>query len=232
MDAVNNNGTKTPRPGNAARRNPQRTREQILDAARVEFSDKGLEGARVDEIARRAGANKRMLYHYFGNKEDLFLAVLERAYAEIRRHENELNLKALDPIEGMRRLVGFTFNYFVDNPYWISLLNSENLHHARHLRKSTAIRKMHSPLLDLIEDLLDRGQAAGVFRSGVDPVQLYISVAALGYFYFSNLNTLGTIFGRDLLAETALEERHRHVIDVILGFLRPPRSLDGGRQRA
>jgi AcrR family transcriptional regulator len=221
MDAVNKNGAKAHRPGNAAKRNPERTREQILDAARTEFAEKGLEGARVDEIARRAGANKRMLYHYFGNKEDLFLAVLERAYAKIRRHENELNLKALDPIEGMSRLVGFTFSYFVENPYWISLLNSENLHRARHLKKSTAIRKMHSPLLDLIEDLLDRGQTAGVFRSGVDPVQLYISVASLSYFYFSNHNTLATIFARDLLADAALEERRRHVIDVILGYLRP-----------
>ena len=228
MDAVNNNGAKPLRPGNAAKRNPERTREQILDAARTEFSEKGLEGARVDEIARRAGANKRMLYHYFGNKEDLFLAVLERAYAKIRQHESELNLKALDPVQGMSRLVGFTFSYFVENPYWISLLNSENLHRARHLKKSAEIRKMHSPLLDLIEDLLDRGQNAGVFRSGVDPVQLYISVAALAYFYFSNHNTLATVFGRDLLTDAALEERRQHVTDVILGFLRPEHPLDGG----
>ncbi len=219
MDAVNNAAaTRSARSG-SGRRDPERTREQILEAALIEFSDKGFEGARVDEIARRAGSNKRMLYHYFGHKDELFRAVLERAYADIREAENELDLEHLDPVEGMRRLVCFTFEYSVGNPRFMRLLNDENLHGARHLRNSDKIRQMHSPLVDLIADLLRRGERDGVFRGGVDPVQLYISIAALGYFYFSNIHTLSTIFGRDLMAKLAIEERRDHVVDVILGFL-------------
>lgn len=205
----------------AVRRHPERTRERILRAAIVEFTAKGLSGARVDQIARRAGANKRMLYHYFGGKQDLFLAVLERIYDDIRRAEAELHLEELDPETAMRRLVGFSFDYCRDNPPFIHLLNSENLHGARHLRRSSRIREMHSPLIALIGRLLRRGAAVGRFRKRVDPVQLYISIAALGFFYFSNIHTLSTVFGRDLSNVPAIEERRRHAEDVILGYLRP-----------
>ena len=219
---------------NSNKRNPERTREQILDAARTEFSGKGLGGARVDEIARRAGANKRMLYHYFGNKDDLFLAVLEDAYARIRRAEGALKLENLDPEEGMRRLVDFTFTFIAGNPWFVRLLDSENLHQARHLQKSATVRRMHFPLAGVIGDLLRRGHAAGVFRDGVDAVQLYISMAGLAYFYFSNIHTLSTIFGRDLMDAAALAERRRHAAEVILGYLRdkgPLHPLDDTPQR-
>jgi AcrR family transcriptional regulator len=202
------------------RRAPERTREQILQAAIREFADKGLGGARVDAIAARAGANKRMLYHYFGSKADLFLAVLERMYDDIRHAETELHLEALDPVEAMRRLVEFSFGYFSANPHFIPLLNSENLHRARHLKRSTKIRQMHSPLVATISRMLERGQAAGQFRRDVDPVQLYVSIAALGYFDFANMHTLSTIFGRDLSASRRVAERKRHTVDVVLGYLR------------
>lgn len=202
------------------RRNPKRTRQRILDAGIGEFSTKGLKGARVDQIAARAGINKRMLYHYFGNKEDLFLAVLEAVYAEVRRDEEKLNLDAIDPVEGIRRLVLSNFETCRDKPYWISLLNSENLHGARHLKRSELIHAMQSPLIDSIADLLQRGAAAGQFRSDVDPVQLYISITALNYFYFSNNDTLSTVFDRDLMTPEALDERCRINIDVIVNALR------------
>ena len=208
-------------PGEKQRRDPERTREQILQAAMAEFSAKGLGGGRVDVIAARAGANKRMIYHYFGNKEDLFLAVLERAYEGIRRLESELELEAFDPAEAMRRLVAFTFDYFVHNQHFISLLNSENLHQARHIRRSSKATSINHPLIETIDGLLRRGREAGVFRSAVDPVQLYISIAGLCYFYFSNLHTLSTIFARNLMDWDALRERQQHVTDVILGYLRP-----------
>jgi len=202
------------------RRNPARNQERILKAATGEFARFGLGGARVDRIAARAGANKRMLYYYYGNKEDLFLAVLEASYARIRRAEMGLHLLDLDPVQGMRRMVEFTWNYYLKHPEFLTLLNSENLHRARHLKRSRDIAAMHSPLIALLRDLLLRGERAGRFKKGVDPVQLYISIAALGYFYLSNRHTLSTIFERDLLAPKSKAERLKHMTELVLGYLR------------
>jgi len=201
------------------RRNPARNQERILKAATGEFARYGLGGARVDRIAARAGANKRMLYYYYGNKEDLFLAVLEARYAHIRRAELGLHLLDLDPVQGMRRMVEFTWDYYLKHPEFLTLLNSENLHRARHLKRSRDIAAMHSPLIALLRDLLLRGERAGKFRKGVDPVQLYISIAGLGYFYLSNRHTLSTIFERDLLAPKSKAERLKHMTELVLGYL-------------
>ena len=209
-------------PKNApGKRDPEAARQRILAAALAEFSERGLGGARVDVIAQRAGANKRMLYHYYGNKDDLFLAVLEYAYGEIREAEQALNLDNLSPVEGMRKLVGFTFDYFIQAPYFINLLNSENLHGARHLKRSKAILDMHGPVIGLITDLLRRGVAEGVFRDDADPVEVFITNASVGYFYFSNVHTLSAIFDRDLNSAREVAARRSHVIDVVLGYLRP-----------
>jgi AcrR family transcriptional regulator len=207
---------KTPLP---VRRDPERTRARILEAARIEFTRRGLGGARVDQIAARAGSNKRMIYYYFGNKEALFLAALESAYAQIRQAEQSLKLTDLAPAAGMRRMVRFTWEYYLAHPEFITLLNSENLHRARHLKQSDEIQAMHSPLVAMLEGLLARGQRAGVFRRGVDAVQLYISIAALGYFYLSNNHTLSTIFGRDLMRPQALQQRLAHMTGIVLGYL-------------
>lgn len=205
-----------------ARRDPERTYANILDAAVAEFAAKGYGGARVDLIAARSGANKRMLYHYFGNKEALFVAALEQAYKHIRQQEAELHLEDLDPVEAMRRFVSFTFHYFHANPHFMSLLNTENLHRARHIRKAPArAHSINHPIIQRLEALLRRGAAAGLFRPGIDPVQLYISVAGISYFYFSNVHTLSVIFQRDLLAASALAARLAHATDVIVAYLRP-----------
>ena len=201
------------------KRNPERNRERILAAALEEFSRYGLGGARVDRIAARAGANKRMLYYYFGNKEELFLAVLESRYAHIRRAEQGLRLGALEPVHGIRRLIAFTWHYYLKHPEFLTLLNSENLHRARHLRRSRQIAALHSPLVAMLRDLLERGVRLRKFRRGVDPVQLYISIAALGYFYLSNRHTLSTIFERDLLAPRNKAERLQHMTGLVLGYL-------------
>lgn len=206
-------------PGRNSRRDPARNQERILGAATEEFSRHGLGGARVDRIAARAGANKRMLYYYFGNKDELFLAVLESRYAHIRRAEQGLRLGDLDPAEGMRRMIAFTWNYYLKHPEFLTLLNSENLHQARHLRRSRQIAAMHSPLVAMLKDLLERGARKGEFRSDVDPVQLYISIAALGYFYLSNRHTLSTIFARDLLSSRNKSERLKHMTALVLGYL-------------
>jgi AcrR family transcriptional regulator len=202
------------------RRDPARNRGRILAAALEEFSRYGLGGARVDRIAARAGANKRMLYYYFGNKEAMFLAVLESRYEHIRRAEQGLRLDALDPAEGIRRLIAFTWNYYLKHPEFLTLLNSENLHRARHLRRSRQIAAMNSPLVAMLRDLLERGARKREFRRGVDPVQLYISIAGLGYFYLGNRHTLSTIFERDLLAARAKSERLKHMTELVLGYLR------------
>jgi AcrR family transcriptional regulator len=201
------------------RRDPARNRDRILKAAVAEFARYGLGGARVDRIAARAGANKRMLYYYFGNKDDLFLAVLEDSYARIRSAERALHLTDVDPREAMRRLVEFTWNYYLLHPEFLTLLNSENLHRARHIRRSRNIVAMHSPFIAMIKQVLDRGARAGEFRRGVDPVQLYISIAGLGYFYLSNRHTLSTIFERDLLAPKSKAERLKHMTGLVLGYL-------------
>ncbi len=204
----------------AHRRNPDRTRETILLAAQREFASKGLSGGRVDEIARRAGANKRMIYHYFGNKDGLYLAALERVYEELRGTEKTLDLAHLAPEAAIRRLVEFTFDYSRAHPELISLINNENLHRARHLRKSKKVLELHSPFVALIGDILKRGVAAGAFRRGLDPVELYITIAAVGYFYLSNNPTLSAIFGRDLGSAAACRKRKRHNVDVILNAIR------------
>jgi AcrR family transcriptional regulator len=201
-------------------RDPERTRAAILTAATAEFTAKGLDGARVDDIARRAGINKRMIYHYFGDKEGLYLAVLESTYAAIRTAEIGLNLAARAPVEGMRELVAFTWDYFIAHPEFLSLLATENLHRARYLKQSRRIRELHSPLVGTISELLARGVKAGLFRMGVDPVQLYITIASLGFFYMSNRHTLSTIFGRDLGAADQLQARAEHIADVVLSYLR------------
>ena len=202
------------------RRDPERNQERILKAATDEFARFGLGGARVDRIAARAGANKRMLYYYYGNKDDLFLAVLEASYARIRSAERALHLADLEPREAMRRLVAFTWNYYLAHPEFLTLLNSENLHRARHVKRSQSIVAMHSPFAAMIKQVLERGARGGQFRRGVDPVQLYISIAALGYFYLSNRYTLSAIFQRELLAPRHRAERLKHMTELVLGYLR------------
>lgn len=201
-------------------RDPEQTRARILAAAKAEFARVGLGGARVDRIAVLAGANKRMLYYYFGNKDELFRAVLEATYEHIRESEKALHLDEVDPPEAIRRLVAFTWDYYLEHPEFLSLLNSANLHRARHLKQSAKVRRMHSPFVAMIGDILARGRRSRQFRDGVDAVQLYISIAALSYFYLGNNYTLSAIFGRDLKARRARDERLAHMTELVLGYLR------------
>ncbi|MCW2237510.1 TetR family transcriptional regulator [Azospirillum canadense] len=201
-------------------RDPEGTRARILAAATEEFARYGLGGARVERIAEVAGTNKRMLYYHVGNKEGLYLAVLEGAYERIRVAERTLSLETLTPPEAIARLIQFTWQYFLDNPEFMALLNIENLHRAELLKTSEKVHAMHSPFVQMIADVLKRGIAIGVFRPGVDPVQLYISIAGLAYFYLSNVHTLSVIFGRDLLAEDEKTARLTHMVELVLSSLR------------
>jgi AcrR family transcriptional regulator len=182
-------------------RDAERTKAEILRAARDEFCEQGFNGARVDSIAARAKANKRLLYHYFGNKEALYSAVLLDAYQEIRHGERELSLSQFDPVEAMDRMVRFTFRHFLAN-----------------------IPAINSPLVAELRDILKRGAESGVFRTDVDPTQLYISIAGLGYFYVSNMKTLSVIFGRDLSQFAMIQEREAQAVQMVLDYLRTKRS--------
>ena len=203
------------------RRDPVATRKKLLTAARLEFARHGFAGARVDEIAERAGVNKQLVYHYFGDKDALYLAVLEWVYADIREQERQLNLEGLPPERAIRKLIEASFDYLATNPDFIVLLNDENRGGARHVRGSTRLEAMHSPLVRSVSHILNEGVRSGVFRKGIDPIQLYISIAGLGYFYLSNTPTLSAIFGKDLSSRAARRARRRHVADLVMHSLRP-----------
>ncbi len=192
------------------------TTARSLEAAKQEFAKLGLGGARVDEIAERAQANKRMIYHYFGSKEELFKAVLEEAYLGIREAEQNLELEHLPPRDALVKLVTFTWQYYLDNPEFIRLVNSENLHRARHIEGSTRLKDVSRRFTEMVRDILERGEAEGVFRSGIDPVQLNVTIAAIGYYYLTNRFTGTVLFERDFMAQGALDERLAFNIETIM----------------
>lgn len=197
-------------------RDAEATRARILDAAKAEFSALGLGGARVDVIAEKAGANKRMIYHYFGSKEELFKAVLEEAYLAIRHAERKLDLEHVPPREALETLVRFTWAYYLKNPEFLTLVNSENLHKARHIADSDLVRQSTRRLVDMVRDILDRGVAEGVFRPGIDPVQLNITIAAIGYYYLTNRYTGAIMYERDFEAPEALDARLAFNIETVM----------------
>ena len=203
-----------------AQRDADGTRSRILAAASAEFARKGFAGARVDAIARASGANKRMIYYYFTSKDGLYTAVLERAYRDMRDSEMALALDHLEPLDGIRKLAEFKFDYYVENPMTIALLNGENMLDALYLKGSDRLRDMHAALVLTIGRLLKRGVRKGAMRRGVDPLHLYISISALSYFYFSNAATLSTAFGRKLATAGENKLRRKHVVEVILAYLK------------
>ncbi|HWI80738.1 TetR/AcrR family transcriptional regulator [Ramlibacter sp.] len=204
-----------------ARRDPAASREALVGAAVAEFARKGFEGARVDEIAAGAGLNKQLVYHYFGSKQGLYLAALESVYMQIREKERRLSLGELEPREAMAQLVGFSFDYLLEHPEFISLLADENRNKGEHILGSDKLRRMHTPFRDMLEATLDNGVRSGVFRGDFDAVNVYISIAGISYFFFSNNHTLSAIFGRSLASRAALARRRRHVIEFTLNALRP-----------
>jgi AcrR family transcriptional regulator len=200
-------------------RDADRSREEILRAAMAEFAENGFGGARIEAIAERAGVNKKLIYYYFAAKDELFVAVLEQTYADIRAAEQALHLEASDPVQAIRTLVAFTWRHYLEHPEFLALLNSENMHRAGHLKRSGRIRQMNSPLIETLATIVERGRRDGSFRDGVDPLQLYVSIAGLAYFYLSNNHTLSAIFGRSLMTPAALNERLEHITAVVLGYL-------------
>jgi TetR/AcrR family transcriptional regulator len=210
---------RPPKPRKPRKRSAAGTKARILEAALSEFATRGFAGARVDVIAAQAKSNKRMLYAYVGNKDALWLATLESVYAAKRQEERQLAIGQLSPEEAMRTLIRFNFRYHLDHPEFVTLVNNENLMGARRLRRSKLVPELYSPLLETLTGVLRRGQKAKVFRTGVDPMQLYISIAALGYFYCSNIRTLSVIFASELGSPAGMKRREDHVIDVVMSYL-------------
>ncbi|EON12234.1 MULTISPECIES: TetR family transcriptional regulator [Pandoraea] len=207
-------------PETKIKRDPERTRQRILAAAIEEFAERGSSGARVDSIARRADINERMLYYYFGNKDQLYLAVLEEVYGEFNRAEHALKLDVLAPLDAVAELAHFVWDYYTDHPELIQLINNENLHEAKSMRQSTEIRQQVSPIIELLTQTLKRGEASGEIRLGVDPVDLYVTISAMGYYVMSNRHTLSIVMGRDMMAADSRKTHSAFNTQMLLDSLR------------
>ncbi|GAA3544477.1 TetR/AcrR family transcriptional regulator [Zobellella aerophila] len=205
---------RTPRPRNAVA-----SRQDILDGAMKEFCAKGFDGARTEDIARRAQINIRMLYHYFGNKERLYQACLEKVYEDLRAKEAEIDLLHLSPEEAIVALVDFTFEHMLAHPEFIRMVEIENIHRGKFLKTLQVVPERGAFLIDMIRDVLLNGEADGSFRTGIDPFQLYISILSLCYVHLSNQYTLSITFNKDLGQPEWLAERNQHVRELILAYL-------------
>ena len=201
-------------------RDAVRTRAEILDVATSEFAEHGYSGARVDVIAAKTRTTKRMLYYYFASKAGLYTAVLERAYAEIREREQEVDVEGLDPVAAIRRLAELTFDHHESHPDFIRLVSIENIHRAEHMAGSESLANLNTPAIEVIARILERGRADGTFRREVDAVDVHMMISAFCFFRVANQHTFGTIFGRDLMAGE-LRERYRGMLgDMVVEYLR------------
>jgi len=201
---------------------PVRTRADIIAVATHEFSEKGLAGARIDVIAQAMRTSKRMIYYYFGSKEALYIAVLEEAYRRIREIESGLHLQDLAPEEALRKLVGFTVDYQLANPDFIRLVMNENIHRGEFLAQSKTIQQLNVPAINAVREVYERGVKAGVFRRGVDPVDLHMSISALSFFNVANRHTFALIFKRDLESPAAIAARRASIIEMVVRSVTRP----------
>ena len=198
---------------------PEGTKRNIIEIATKEFAENGLSGARIDEIAAKTKSSKRMIYYYFGDKEGLYLKVLEAAYSEVRATEATLDLEDLSPLDALEKLVRFTFDHHNSNPDFIRLVMIENIHGAEFLAKSTAIRQLNVTAIDAVTTLYERGVKEGVFRGGIDPVELHWQISALCFFNVSNRATFSKIFRRDLGSKRSLASLRQRVVEMVVRYV-------------
>ena len=198
---------------------PEGTRRNILEIASREFALNGLSGARIDEIAARTRFSKRMIYYYFGDKEGLYLRALEEAYRQVREGEAQLDIEGLPPVAALTRLVEFTFEHHHQHEDFIRMVMIENIHHGQYLKQSDAIRDLNVTAIDHISRIYSRGVAEGIFRPGLDPVELHWQVSALCFFNVSNRATFSMIFGRDFGAPEQLERLKKNTVEMMLRFV-------------
>jgi len=209
-----------PRPEPSRTNDPERTMADILAVATREFAEKGLAGARIDVIADAMRTSKRMIYYYFGSKEGLYIAVLEEAYRRIREAEAQLHLDDLAPEDALRKLVGATVDYHLADPDFTRLVMTENIHRGEFLKRSNVIQKLNVPAIDAVRRVYERGLKAGVFRTGIDAVDLHMSISALSLFNVANKHTFALIFKRDLDTPAAIVARRDSIVETIVRFVR------------
>ncbi|TFY99882.1 TetR/AcrR family transcriptional regulator [Ramlibacter rhizophilus] len=197
---------------------PERTKADIIEVAMREFSEKGLAGARIDLIAESMRTSKRMIYYYFGSKEGLYIAVLEEAYRRMRAIEAQLHLEDLPPVEALRKLVGFTVDYQLAHPEFIRLVMTENIHRGEYLAQSPSIQQLNVPAIVGLREVLERGQREGVFRQGIDAIDLHMSISALSVFNVANRHTFALIFKRDMDSPEAVARRRESIVEMVVRF--------------
>ncbi|MCY1281294.1 HTH-type transcriptional repressor NicS [compost metagenome] len=199
--------------------NPEKTREDILQAAITEFVQEGLSGARVDSIAERTHTSKRMIYYYFGSKEQLYVEVLEKLYGDIRRTESQLHLAELEPREAIRRTVEFAFDHHDRNVDFVRIVSIENIHHGEYVKQSNAIRSMSNTMLHSLAEILRRGEAEGLFRGGLDPLDVHLLISSFCFYRVSNRHTFGEIFQTDLSDEQAKARHKQMICEAVLRYI-------------
>jgi TetR/AcrR family transcriptional regulator len=208
------------------------TRERILERATAEFASKGFDGARMDEIAARCGVRKYTVYYYFRSKEGLFIAVLNRVYRTFRARQREISVRGLPPVQAMRQLVKHTFAAFLEHPDAVAIMNSENIHKGRHIRRLGGLRELYNPLVETIREVIRKGADQGTFRRKIDPVRMYIALSGLCYVYIANRFTLEAIFGLNMISKTSQRRWVDHVTEMILSYCykeSPKGRPNGGR---
>jgi len=213
-------GAGRPKAADSRTNDPARTMADIVEVATKEFADKGLSGARIDEIAASTRTSKRMIYYYFTSKEGLYVAVLEEAYRRIRSIEGDLHLEDLEPEDALRKLVGFNFDYHLANPDFIRLVMNENMHNGEFLAQSRTIQQLNVPIIHAVQGVYERGVAAGVFRRNLDAIDLHMSISALCFFNVSNRHTFSLIFKRDLDTPRAIAQRRDSIVEMVVRFVR------------
>jgi AcrR family transcriptional regulator len=207
--------TQKNKPPRALQARAVETREAILKAATGVFAKHGFSGGRVEQISRLAKTHDRMIYYYFGSKEKLFIEVLETTYQRLNDAEAALKIDLADPLEALRTVVRFNWRYFLEHPEFITLLNSENLHQGRHVKKSTKVAQLSSPAVNVLAKILKAGTQQGLFRKDVNARELYLTIAALGYFYLSNRHTLSAFLNTELLKKSAIARWRESMVDTV-----------------
>jgi AcrR family transcriptional regulator len=198
---------------------PERTKCDIIAVATEEFASQGYSGARVDAIAARTRTSKRMIYYYFGGKEQLYLAVLMEAYRSIRTLESQLDIDSCDAREALRRLIEATFDHDEENPSFIRLVSIENIHHGKHLKQHPELRRLNASVIATLEKILQRGRAERVFRADVDPIDLHLAISSYCFFRVANRHSFGALFDRDLSEPKARARGRQQIVDMILAWL-------------
>ncbi|WP_417725839.1 TetR family transcriptional regulator [Roseovarius sp.] len=199
------------------KKDPEAVRQDILTIATQEFAAHGLSGANINEIARQTSTSKRMIYYYFGDKEGLYCSVLEGVYATLRAREDELDVAGLEPVAALRRLIEATFEAHVRAPHFIRLVMIENIHNAEYLRKSEIVPKLNRSIIEKLEDVCARGKAAGLFREGVDALELHWLTSSFSFYNVSNRATFSASFGETLYSESRQTHLIERLVDLVLG---------------